>query len=162
MLVGMDSPVADRLEWSQQRHPAWPEDASLRRAMTFGNRWLRWDGTRFLPRSEGASMARGGWAWAATLFDADNDGWPDMHLANGHETLASTADYEELFWTRDLHAAASTNNPVTDAFFRAAAGRRAAAQASYGGWQHGALFVNQQGRGWRESGWLLEIGRAHV
>lgn len=155
LLVGMDSPVADRLDASGQRHPSWPNDAPLRRAMTSGNRWLRWDGQRFSPNPSGISMARGGWAWAATLLDADNDGWPDMHLANGHETLASTADYEEQFWTLDLHAAASTNNPVADAFFRANAGRRAAARASYGGWLHGALFLNQHGDGWRESAWLL-------
>jgi len=154
LLVGMDSPVADRLSWTGQQHPDWPEDAILRRGMTAGNRWLRWSGDRFAPMKGGETMARGGWAWAATVLDIDNDGWPDVHLANGHETLESARDYEEMFWTRDLHAAGSGNDRLADAWFRAAAGRRAAARGSYGGWQHGALFENQQGKGWRESGWL--------
>lgn len=154
LLVGMDSPVADRLSWTRQRHTGWPEDALLRSGMTVGNRWLTWDGTRFAPMPGAGTMARGGWAWAASVLDADNDGWPEVHLANGHETLSSARDYEEVFWTRDLHAAGSVHDPLADAFFRAAAGRRAAGEVSYGGWQHGAWFENLGGQGWRESGWL--------
>jgi len=153
-LVGMDSPVATRLDRAGVWDRRWNQDPAMRQAMTYGNRLLRGTGEGFKPALHGDSLARGGWAWAATALDVENDGHLDLHLTNGHETRASVRDYEEEFWTRDLHAAGSTNDRVALLLFRNAAGRRAAAQASYGGWQNGALFGGTGSGAWTESAWI--------
>lgn len=153
-LVGMDSPVAARLDRAGEWDRRWDLDPGMRRAMTYGNRLLKGTADGFEPAPRGDSLARGGWAWAATALDVENDGNLDFHLTNGHETRASVRDYEEEFWTRDLHAAGSTNDRVALLLFRNAAGRRAAAQASYGGWQHSALFRGAGAGAWSESAWI--------
>jgi len=152
--IGMDSPVADRLGRLGLHHPASPEDVGWRSGMTFGNRlWL--GGPAGLQMSDRArELARGGWAWAVTAEDFNRDGRMDFHLCNGHETRAGVRDYERQFWLQDIHAASSTPDPVAEMFFRNVAGKRAADSASYGGWQHGALFLSGDGDGHTEAGWV--------
>ncbi len=152
--IGMDSPVADRLERLGLHHAAWPVDASRRRDMTYGNRLWLGDPTGMRQPDWAPQLARGGWAWAITAADFDNNGHLDFHLCNGHETRAGVRDYERQFWLQDLHAANSSPDPVADILFRNAAGKRAADAASYGGWQHGALFLGTDGPAYADLGWL--------
>ncbi len=152
--IGMGSPTARRLQRMHLVHAAWPEDQRFRREMTYGNR-LFLGGPSGLQSPTGAgAVASGGWAWAVTALDVDNNGTLDFHLCQGHETRASTLDYERQFWMHDIHVAQSTNNPVTDVYFRNAAGRRAADQASYGGWQDGALLLQEQPGHFIDAAWV--------
>lgn len=155
LAIGMDSPVARRLDRMGAVHRGFDGDRRLRPAMTFGNRLYLGRDSGLAQASWAGQLARGGWAWAVTPLDFDNDGGIDFHLCNGHETRASVRDYERQFWLHDIHVAASSNNPVAEVYFRNAAGRRAAEQASYGGWQHGAFFVRTAPATYSDLGWLL-------
>jgi hypothetical protein len=152
--IGMDSPVADRLGRLGVHHAGWPQDLQRRRDMTHGNRLWLGNPTGLKEPGWAGQLARGGWAWAVTTGDFDNNGHLDFHLCNGHETRAGVRDYERQFWLQDLHAARSTADPATDVFFRNAAGKRAADAASYGGWQHGALFLGTDEQAHANLGWL--------
>jgi hypothetical protein len=68
--------------------PLYPDlDETVRRKLLFsvqGNALYRahGDGTfHEVGRALGASLA--GWAWGSNFFDYDNDGWLDLHVANG-------------------------------------------------------------------------------
>ncbi len=152
--IGMGSPTAERLQRMRLSHAAWPEDQRFRREMTYGNRLFLGGPSGFQPPPWAGTVASGGWAWAVTALDVDNNGTLDFHLCQGHETRASTRDYERQFWIHDIHVAQSTNNPVTDVYFRNAAGRRAADQASYGGWQDGALLLQERPGQFIDAAWL--------
>ena len=43
----------------------------------------RGDG-RFEETGRGLGVNRAGWAWSGNFFDYDNDGWLDLHVANGY------------------------------------------------------------------------------
>lgn len=152
--IGMGSPVASRLDrWGLVR-AGFESDRTFRPAMAAGSRLFLGAGAGMVAAPPGTGLSDGGWAWAVTPLDVDNDGRLDLHVCHGHETRASVRDYERQFWLHDIHVGTSTNNPVADLYFRNAAGRRAADRASYGGWQNGALFL-QTGRGaYAESAWL--------
>lgn len=152
--IGMGSPTAERLQRMGMVHAAWPEDQRFRREMTYGNRLFVGGPAGLHPSPSADAVASGGWAWAVTVLDVDNNGTLDFHLCQGHETRASTRDYERQFWMHDIHVAQSTNNPVTEIYFRNAAGRRAADQASYGGWQDGALLLQERPGEFTEAAWL--------
>lgn len=153
-MTGMVSALAERLDAMYGIYTFGKEpEGALAGAMS-GNRMFSGtaDGLRLAPW--GFDLMHAGWAWAVTPLDFDNDGHLDFHIANGHETRASTRDYERQFWRHDVYVGKSTNNPVVDLYFRNAAGRRAADKASYGGWQHGALFHRERTDKYPDVGWL--------
>ncbi len=152
--IGMGSAVGARLDrWGLARAGS-ESDRTFRPAMIAGSRaYLGQSGGLSLAPST-LGLADGGWAWAVTPLDVNNDGRLDLHVCHGHETRASVRDYERQFWLHDIHVGASTNNPVADLYFRNAAGRRAADRASYGGWQNGALFLQTAPGAFAESAWL--------
>jgi hypothetical protein len=47
---------------------------------------------KFLERGEAAGVQMGRWAWGATFFDVNNDGWEDLYVANGFFTSDDTED----------------------------------------------------------------------
>ena len=156
-VVGMDSVVASRMDALGVGRSEFPGHSARRAAMTYGNRMLLGGPGGLRMASDAAALARAGWAWGVAVLDVDNGGRPDFYLANGHETRASTRDYDREFWCHDIHVAGSTNDPVADLYFRSAAGRRAAARASYGGWQNNTLLRALSDGGYRESAWLSGV-----
>lgn len=154
-MAGMQSAVASRLDALGIDGPTQVDARAWRRAMTVGNRIFTAGPDGLREAGWARDLADAGWAWAITPLDADNDGHLDFHVANGHETRASTRDYERQFWRHDLHVGGPTNDPAVDLYFRNAAGRRAADRASYGGWQHGAFFRTDAPDRHPDVGWLL-------
>ncbi|MFN0066069.1 MAG: FG-GAP-like repeat-containing protein [Limisphaerales bacterium] len=159
LLVGMNSATADRLSalGLNRPGPAGEDWAEERRRVTFGNRLFFGAAGGFRQRPAGAALARGGWAWGVGVFDADNDGFPDLYLANGHETRAATADYESEFWLHDIHAGTSRADPVVGGYFAAGFARTRAAGWSYGGWDRNRLFVNRGGTNFLDAAHLLGV-----
>ncbi|HAB16920.1 MAG TPA: hypothetical protein DCE44_10770 [Verrucomicrobiales bacterium] len=159
LMLGMNSTVADRLGvMNLERNGS---SIERMREMTVGNRlFLGQSGViplQVAPTAMAHGLARTGWSWGAALADFNSDGNLDLAVANGHETRASVRDYERQFWRHDRFAADSQNNVAADLYFRTAAGRRQADQASYGGWQNNVLLLGDGTQGWTDVAWLWGV-----
>lgn len=117
LVTGMHCPTAWRLNHlGLTRAPDPDLEMRMRRLMTEGCRLYygtpegRW---RQLPT--GADLALAGWSWGCAAPDVQNDGFPDVYIANGHETRQVATDYEPYFWLHDIHVADSHEDPAKDA-----------------------------------------------
>lgn len=162
LMIGMNSPVAARLENLRLERPGSPATRARRNAMTVGNRLYlsQSNNPGTLKPVSGAGfepLFQTGWSWGAAWADFGNDRHLQLVVAAGHDTQASTLDYERQFWLHDIDVASSSNHPVADFYFRSAAGRRQAAHASYGGWQHNSLVMEATPGDWVEVGWVMGL-----
>ena len=131
----------------------------MRSKMTFGNRL-------YLARANGGfeqtelsdSIARSGWAWGGSAFDCDNDGFPDVYIANGLESRPSVRDYESEFWRHDVFVGDSAADSAVYLYFQAKFGRTRGRGDSYGGYERNRLFLNQRGESFVEAGHLFGVG----
>jgi ASPIC/UnbV protein/VCBS repeat protein len=158
LMIGMPSPTVDRLEHLGLSRSYSAEDPVMRPAMTYGNRL-------FLARSEGGfeqtalsdSIARSGWSWGCSAFDFDNDGFPDVYIANGLETKQSVRDYEPEFWLHDIFVDESVDDLTASRYFLNKFDRTRGAGWSYGGYEKNRLYLNQGGKSFVEIGHLAGV-----
>jgi len=158
LMIGMNSPTADRLNHLGLWRSGIAEDRSMRARMTYGNRLLfgRAAGG-FEQPAFSDSIARSGWAWGCTASDFDNDGLLDVYIANGHETRRTVRDYESEFWLHDIYAATSTNDPAANVYFQAKHNNRVGRDQSYGGYEKNRFYLNRRGAAFIEVGHLLGV-----
>jgi enediyne biosynthesis protein E4 len=137
LAIGMNSPVADRLDSLGLGLRGWEDVTQWRKAMAAGNRlWLGRNG-RFEVPPWSREVAATGWSWGVAAQDFDHDGDLDLWIANGHKSRASARDYETEFWTSDIYQVRSTAlSPALDHYFQGIAGQRYGRGDSYGGHQH--------------------------
>jgi hypothetical protein len=127
--------------------------------MTAGNRlWLATAHTGFEQTSLSASVAHSGWSWGCVSPDFDNDGWPDLFIATGHETRESVREYEPEFWLHDIYVGDSDEDLVRTAYFGAKIARTRGRGWSYGGYEMNRLYLNRRGVDFLEVGHLLGVG----
>jgi enediyne biosynthesis protein E4 len=161
VLIGMNSPTADRLRSAKLNRPYDIPDAGRRDELTFGNRLYfgsrENSQTHFSQREVSATVARTGWSWGSAAADLDNDGFPELYIANGHASRASTEDYESEFWLHDIYIAGSQENSVVETYFRQKLSRARAANQSYGGYERNRLFLNLRGTNFVEVAYLFGI-----
>jgi hypothetical protein len=158
LMIGMDPPTVDRLEQLGLWRPGASEDHHVRTRLGFGNRLL-------LARNEGgfeqtalnSSIARSGWSWGCSAFDFDNDGFPDVYIATGHESRATVRDYEPEFWLHDIYVGSSTNDRAADLYFQSKFTRTRARGQSYGGYYQNRLYLNLSGVSFLEAGHLMGV-----
>jgi hypothetical protein len=186
LMIGMNSPTVDRLEHLGLARPindspsppkapltqsvevrrGWgvraillpTEDSAMRRRMTFGNRL-------FLARAEGGfaqtamndSIARTGWSWGCSAFDFDNDGFPDVYIANGHESKQTVRDYESEFWLHDIYVDDSVDDFTATTYFTSKYARTRGSGWSYGGYEKKRLYLNRRGESFVEIGHLMGV-----
>lgn len=155
--IGMDSPVASRLDSLGLQRPGFEALDRKRGAMTHGNRIYSASERGLEPASFAPALRHAGWAWGVTLPDFDNDGDLDVAIANGHETFPDVTDFERQFWLHDIYVGGSSNDPVRDLYFKSAFGKRMAARQSYGGWQDNAFFLNLGGGRFLEAAFPLGV-----
>ena len=155
LMIGMNSPVADRLEHAGLSRPYHVRDEGMRAKVTFGNRlWL--GGSR--PNTNlSLPIARTGWSWGAAAGDLDNDGFPDLYIANGHESRQSVTDYEPHFWMHDIYVGSSQENGLVQAYFQQKFQRTRGQGQSYGGYEKNRLFLNRRGTNWVEVAHLFGV-----
>ena len=158
LAIGMNSPVADRLEHLGLGPPSQRETTAWRRSMSRGNRvWLN-RGDHFLPAPFAAQVAATGWSWGVTVQDFDHDGDLDLWVANGHKSRASARDYDTEFWMSDIYLGISpVLNPVLDLYFQSIAGQRYGRGDSYGGHQHNRFLQRGRRGDFRDTAWLQGV-----
>src|SRR2546422_2624497 len=128
----------------------------MRSQMTFGNRlYLARANGGFEQTSFSDSIARSGWSWGCSAFDFDNDGFPDVYIANGMESKQSVRDYEPEFWLHDIYVDNSVDDLTASAYFTGKFGRTRGQGWSYGGFEKKRLFFNQRGGAFVEIGHLM-------
>ena len=152
LVVGMNSPAAQRLDYLRAALPGFEKDLEYRGAMTFGNRLYLRRGDAFAQSLTQPALNHTGWAWGAAAFDFDNDEDPDIYITNGHKSRKSVEDYESRFWRHDIYLGNSAHDPAREAYFRAVATRINHEGISYGGYDKNRLLLN------RSNGSFLEIG----
>ncbi len=159
LMIGMDSPAVDRLEHLGLFRQDASEDHGRRSRLAVGNRLFlsRPDGT-YEQTSLSSSIARSGWSWGCAAADFDNDGFPDVYIANGHESRATVKDYEPEFWLHDIYVAGSTNNRAAELYFQSKFTRTRGRGHSYGGYEQNRCYLNLGGTNFLEAGYLLGVG----
>jgi hypothetical protein len=158
LMIGMPSPTVDRLEHLGLRRFYSAEDPVRRPAMTFGNRLYlgRVDGG-FKQTSLNDSIARSGWSWGCSAFDFDNDGFPDVYIANGLESKQSVRDYESEFWLHDIFLDETIDDVAATIYLMGKFSRTRGSGWSYGGYEKNRLYLNQRGESFLEIGHLAGV-----
>ena len=158
LMIGMNSPTVDRLEHLGLTRPGSTEDPTMRRRMTFGNRlYLARAGSGFEQTALSDSIARSGWSWGCSAFDFNNDGFPDVYIANGMESKQSVRDYEPEFWLHDIYVDDSVDDLTATAYLTAKFDRTRGQGWSYGGYEKNRLYLNQRGESFVEIGHLMGV-----
>ncbi|MBN8246956.1 MAG: CRTAC1 family protein, partial [Verrucomicrobia bacterium] len=157
LMIGMQSPTVDRLLHLGLRREK--SDLERWRQATHGNRlWLGLaGGTGFEPWPLKENATRTGWSWGCTAADFDNDGWPDLAVANGMESRLTVRDYEPEFWLHDVFVGNSADHPAAHLYFQAKIARTQGRGQSYGGHEKNRLLLNQSGDSFLEAAHLLGV-----
>lgn len=158
LVMGMECPTPQRLDALGLSRPDRPDYAAMRGRMTAGNRlYVGRPGGGFGATPLNASIAHSGWSWGVSTADFDNDGRPDVFVANGHESKRSVADYEGEFWRHDIYVGQSRDNAVAAVYFGTVGARTRGQGQSYGGYEKNRLFWNRDGHDFLEIGHLLGV-----
>lgn len=158
LMTGMTSPTVDRLEHLSLWRPGFGGGQAMRSQVMFGNRlYMARHQGGFEQTAASDSIARSGWAWGCSAADFDNDGFPDVYIANGLESRQSVRDYESEYWLHDLYVGNSQVEPVAYLYFKTKFGRTRGRGQSYGGYEKNRLFLNQKGASFIEIGHLMGV-----
>jgi hypothetical protein len=158
LMIGMNSPTADRLASLGLNRPYEVEDGGMRTRATFGNRLLfgQANGT-FQQGAMSDAVARTGWSWGCAAEDYDNDGFPDLYIVNGHESNESVRDYEPEFWLHDIYVGSSKENALGQKYFLEKMQGTRGRGWSYGGFEKNRFFLNLAGTNFVECAWLMGL-----
>jgi enediyne biosynthesis protein E4 len=158
LMIGMTSATVDRLEHLDLWHPDEPRGPE-RSAMMYGNRlYLGAADGGYRQGALGDSISRSGWSWGCGVLDLDNDGYPDVYIANGLESRDSVRDYEAEYWLHDRFVGASEEDPAVYLYFKSKFSRTRARGESYGGYDRNRLYWNQSAAAFLEIGHLMGVG----
>jgi hypothetical protein len=112
--------------------------------MGYGNRTLLADGKGgFAPAPFSDQIARTGWSWGCTTFDADNDGRQEIFVCNGHTSGKSCRDYCTTYWTHDIYSGSSRESAELDQLFSKVLFDVRTKQISWNGFEHDVLWFHR-------------------
>lgn len=158
LMIGMNSPVASRLDSLGLNRPYDRPDQDMRAKVTFGNRlYFGQEDGAFRETTMGTTVARTGWSWGAAACDIDGDGFPDLYITNGHESRESVHEYEPEFWLHDIYVGNSQENALALKYFRDKFSKTRGKGDSYGGYEKNRLFLNLQGTNFLECAFLFGV-----
>lgn len=160
-VIGMSSTTARRLEHMKLGRSEWPEHNAMRMKMGFGNRMYLGGGKNFtFPQpSYKDSIARTGWSYGSTTFDFDNDGAPDIYVANGYQSGKSSRDFCTQFWRHDIYISSSKSNKQVDLFLRGRLMDQELAnqKISWNGFEHKFLHMNLGGKDFINAAFPMDV-----
>jgi len=126
--------------------------------MTFGNRlYLGQANGGFAQAALNDSIARSGWSWGCSAFDFDNDGFPDVYIANGLESNRSVREYESEFWLHNLFVDDSIDDLTASQFLIRKSNNTRGSGWSYGGYEKNRLFLNRNAESFTDIGHLAGV-----
>jgi Flp pilus assembly protein TadD/peroxiredoxin len=98
--ANMWSAAGQRVSQQKIFHPGAPEDIlALYRRHARGNSLYRNRGDgKFQNVSNQAGVEMGRWSWCSDFFDFDQDGYPDLYVANGYISGPDRSDLASFFW----------------------------------------------------------------
>jgi len=160
-VTGMSSTTARRLGHMGLGPKKRGQHEAMRSVMGYGNRaYVPTPGTAgYAVPSFNDQIARSGWTWGVAALDVENDGDMDLAAANGNRSGETAADYCTEFWRHDIYVDQSTEDPAFNDYFERTAQRISESGMSWNGFEHNHLFLNQNGRRFRNVAFLL--GLAH-
>ena len=156
-VAGMASTTARRLEGMGLDRDDMPAHTDKRMEIAYGNRmYLGGAPGEFRQPPFGDSVARSGWTWGVATLDVNNDSHPDIYAANGHLSGETAKDYCTVFWTHDIYAG-SAEDLGQMLVFAAQEETRAQEGISWNGFEHNHLFLNLDGEGFVNVGFLMGV-----
>jgi hypothetical protein len=153
LMVGMGSTTARRLDQLNLERQDLPMHNRMRAAMGMGNRLFLASEGGFRQAPFNQQVSRTGWSWGSATFDLENDGDPDIYVANGHISHGSAKDYCTHFWRHDVYTGSSKPSATIGAFFGELSKLRL--PTSWNGYEHNALLMNDGGKGFRNVAFLM-------
>ena len=157
--IGMSSTTARRLDKLQLGRPDLPELNAQRKHMGYGNRMYLSGPDGFRQAPFNADVARTGWSWGSTTLDFDRDGDPDLYIANGQTSGKTTQDYCTQYWCHDLYIVNQQKmKPALEDFFSKLTPIFNGHHMSWNGYEHNALLMNLDGKGFVNIGFLMNCG----
>lgn len=157
-VTGMTSPAADRLEHLGLNRPGAKFEAAMRARVISGSRlYLGQESGRFKENAASEGAARTGWSWGVSSADFDNDGWLDLYVVNGMESMATVRDYDPQFWLHDIFVGDSRQGEIENLYFGMKMIARRKALESYGGFEKNRMLLNQNGQRFASVGHLLGV-----
>jgi hypothetical protein len=157
-VTGMQSATAERLEHLGLNRPNSKLDPSMRARMIHGSRlFLQDEKGHFGGGAAGESLARSGWSWGVSAADFDNDGWLDVYVVSGMESMGKVRDYDREFWLHDIFVGDSQQQEFKNAYFQIKLGKRQMASESYGGYEKNRLYLSRGGTNFNDVAHLLGI-----
>jgi len=157
LMIGMNASTAERLGHLGLSVPHRHDYATMRPAMTAGNRLLFQKDRQFIETDTSLQVARTGWSWGVAPGDFDNDGDQDIYIVNGHITSASVRDYEKDFWLYDIYLGNSTENENLSRFFEHKQNANRDSGASFGGHELNRFLLNLGQKGFIEVAYLMGL-----
>jgi hypothetical protein len=160
-VTGMASTTARRLDYMRLGRRDRADIHLMRSRMGYGNRMYLASDNGFQQPEFRDQVARTGWTWGATSPDVDNDGFPDIFVANGHSSGQSTKDHCSHFWCHDIYDASSDpNSDVLKVFNQVMQGYFDRSE-SWDGYQKNVLLANLAGRGFVNLAFLMGVGHEY-
>jgi enediyne biosynthesis protein E4 len=157
-VTGMQSATAERLEHLRLNRPNSKFDTAMRARMIYGSRLcVRNHEGHFNSGDAGQSVARSGWSWGVSAADFDNDGWLDLYVVNGMESMGTVRDYEREFWLHDMFVGDSREKEFESLYFDIKLTKRRTASQSYGGYEKNRLYLSRGGTNFNDVAHLLGV-----
>jgi len=92
-----------------------------------------------------SGMAMGGWSWSCASWDFDNDGWPDVYVANGFVSGSNLYDLQSFFWRQVAQRSLTPAGEAPDYEMAwNAINELVRSGYSWSGYQRNAFFVNNR------------------
>lgn len=114
--AGMWVAAGMRVFGQSQFHKGEPEKVrALYRRHMAGNSLYRNQGNgKFKNVAVEAGVEMGRWSWATDAWDFDNDGYPDLYVANGYISGIEPRDVSSFFWRQVVAKSPPDSSPSSD------------------------------------------------